>query len=240
MAIRNDIWIREQAEAGMIVPFSPELIREIKEEREAIGFSREGLKTSSVVTLHHKYISYGCSSYGYDIRLSDKDFRIFHIPFGFRIRAILAWLLQLVGLPQISDRVRPPDIDPKNFDERFLKRVKLRHDKNGVYFLVPGNTYWLGVAMEHLKVPPNVTVDCKGKSTYARVANIAAPTPAEAGWEGKLTLEGHNGAPWPARMYAGEGVVQLLFHEGEPCEVTYDQRNGKYMHQAEEVTIAKA
>lgn len=239
MAIRNDIWIREQAAAGMIVPFSPDLIREIQGEPETLHFDYEGRRKSIVARARRKCISYGCSSYGYDIRLSDKDFRVFHIPFSFRFRATLAWLLAMVGLPQISDLVRPPDIDPKNFDERFLKRLKLRYDKNGAYFLVPGNTYWLGVAMENLKVPPNVTVDCQGKSTYARVANIVAPTPAEAGWEGRLTLEGHNGAPWPARMYAGEGVVQLLFHEGKPCEVTYDQRNGKYMHQVEEVTIAK-
>ena len=97
----------------------------------------------------------------------------------------------------------------------------------------------LGVALEKMKVPPNITVICLGKSTYARLGIIVNTTPAEASWEGHLTLEFSNSSGADCRIYADEGICQLLFFEGDPCETTYSDRQGKYQHQQEKVTLAK-
>jgi dCTP deaminase len=191
--LKNDTWIKEQAEQGMITPFARCLIR----------FSGE-----------FQCISYGISSYGYDIRLSPNDFRTFrHIP--------------------------GTVIDPKRFNPDNLEPVQLQRDEMGEFFLLPGHSYGLGVAVERLEIPSNITVLCIGKSTYARAGIIANLTPAEAGWRGHLTLEFSNSSPADAKIYANEGCVQLLFLEGEPCEVSYEDRKGKYQDQSEEVTLAK-
>ncbi len=95
------------------------------------------------------------------------------------------------------------------------------------------------MALEQLKVPDNVTVICIGKSTYARIGLIANLTPAEAGWRGHLTLEFSNSSSADCRIYANEGIVQLLFLEGAPCAVSYEDRNGKYQDQVEKVTLAR-
>jgi dCTP deaminase len=183
----------------MITPFEPSLIREIKAD------DSESL---------HRVISYGLSSYGYDIRLSAKEFRIFrHIP--------------------------GTVIDPKNFNPQNLESTQLHTDERGSYFILPAHSYGLGVALEKLSVPDNITVICIGKSTYARCGIIANLTPAEAAWRGHLTLEFSNSSSADCRIYANEGVVQLLFFEGEPCAVSYDTRQGKYQDQAEIVTLAK-
>ena len=161
-----------------------------------------------------KRISYGLGSYGYDIRLSPNDFRTFrHIP--------------------------GTVIDPKRFNPENLEAAPLHQDEMGEFFILPGHGYGLGVAVERLHLPSNTTVLCIGKSTYARAGIIANLTPAEAGWRGHLTLEFSNSSPADARIYANEGCVQLLFLEGEPCEVSYEDRNGKYQDQSEEVTLAK-
>jgi dCTP deaminase len=97
----------------------------------------------------------------------------------------------------------------------------------------------LGVAVERLEVPNNISVLCIGKSTYARCGIIANLSPAESGWKGHLTLEFSNSSSADCRIYANEGVVQLLFFEGEECEVSYEARQGKYQNQAEVVTIAR-
>jgi len=161
-------------------------------------------------------ISYGLSSYGVDLRLSPEDFRVFrHIP----------------GCV----------VDPKNFNPANLEQVEL-HQETGTgdgYFILPAHSYGLGVALERLEVPDNITVICIGKSTYARCGIIANLTPAEAGWRGHLTLEFSNSSAADCRIYANEGVVQLLFLEGEPCQVSYETRRGKYQDQPEQVTIAK-
>lgn len=189
--IKNDRWIYSQV--GMIQPFCPELIRSGTE---------------------HKLISYGLSSYGYDLRLSSTDFRVFrHIPGTI--------------------------VDPKNFNPANLETGELHTDKDGSYFILPAHSYGLGVAMERLEVPDNVTVICIGKSTYARCGIIANLTPAEAGWQGHLTLELSNSSSADCRIYVNEGIVQLLFFEGDPCAVTYADRNGKYQNQSEEVTLSK-
>ncbi|MGI0488480.1 dCTP deaminase [Pantanalinema rosaneae CENA516] len=191
--IKNDTWIIERAKEGMITPFQPSLVRQTN-----------GLPV----------ISYGLSSYGYDLRLSPAEFRIFrHIP--------------------------GTVVDPKNFNPANLEPAALHTDHDGSYFVLPAHSYGLGVALERLEVPENVTVVCIGKSTYARCGIIANLTPAEAGWRGYLTLEFSNSSSADCRIYANEGVVQLLFLEGAPCAVSYETRRGKYQDQPEQVTLAR-
>jgi dCTP deaminase len=191
--IKNDTWISQMAQEGMITPFEPELVRRA-----------DGLPV----------ISYGLSSYGYDLRLSPSEFRIFrHIP--------------------------GTVVDPKNFNPANLEPAPLHQDDNGHFFILPAHSYGLGVALERLEVPENVTVICIGKSTYARIGLIANLTPAEAGWRGHLTLEFSNSSSADCRIYANEGIVQLLFLEGAPCAVSYETRRGKYQDQPENVTLAR-
>jgi dCTP deaminase len=189
--IKNDKWI--QSKKGMIAPFVPSLVRHV------------GMRPA---------ISYGLSSFGYDIRLSSKDFKTFrHIPGSV--------------------------VDPKDFNPQNLEDSILHSDGAGDYFILPAHSYGLGVAIECLDVPGDITVLCIGKSTYCRCGIIANLSPAEAGWRGHLTLEFSNSSPADARIYANEGVVQLLFLEGEPCETSYADRSGKYQNQSEDVTIAR-
>jgi dCTP deaminase len=191
--IKNDNWISQMAQKGMISPFVPQLVRRVE---------------SAPV------ISYGLSSFGYDLRLSPSEFRIFrHIP--------------------------GTVVDPKHFNPANLEPAALHEDENGSYFILPAHTYGLGVALERLEVPDNVTVICIGKSTYARIGLIANLTPAEAGWRGHLTLEFSNSSSADCRIYANEGIVQLLFLEGAPCSVSYETRRGKYQDQSERVTLAR-
>lgn len=181
------------ANKGMISPFEPKLIRKIKDI---------------------PVISYGLGSFGYDIRLSPSEFRIFrHIP--------------------------GTVVDPKNFNPDNLEPTPLHQDENGSYFILPAHSYGLGVALEKLALPDNITVLCIGKSTYARVGLIANLTPAEAGWRGHLTLEFSNSSSADCRIYASEGVVQLLFLEGDRCDVSYDTRQGKYQDQPQQVVFSK-
>ncbi|MGC1218396.1 MAG: dCTP deaminase [Phormidesmis sp.] len=197
--IKNDAWIKAAASEGLIAPFESSLIR------------RAQLSAHAHET---PVISYGLSSYGYDIRLSPNEFRIFrHIP--------------------------GTVIDPKNFNPDNLEATQLKQDDSGSYFILPAHSYGLGVALEKLQMPNNITTICIGKSTYARCGIIANLTPAEAGWRGHLTLEFSNSSSADCRIYANEGVVQLLFLEGEPCQVSYDTRKGKYQDQPEAVTIAR-
>lgn len=197
--LKNDIWIDQMAQKGMISPFVPSLIRQHQIDQ-----------TSPL----RPTISYGLSSYGYDIRLSPVEFRIFrHIP--------------------------GTVVDPKKFNPHNLEPTPLHTDDYGSYFVLPAHSYGLGVALERLEVPHNITVICIGKSTYARCGIIANLTPAEAAWRGHLTLEFSNSSSADCRIYANEGVVQLLFLEGEPCATSYDTRKGKYQDQAEIVTLAK-
>lgn len=187
------------AKKGMITPFEPALVREIDPQG-----------TGSI----NRVISYGLSSYGYDIRLSPREFRVFrHIPGTI--------------------------VDPKNFNPANLEPAALHGDEQGNFFIMPAHSYGLGVALERLQVPENVTVICIGKSTYARVGLIANLTPAEAGWRGHLTLEFSNSSSADCRIYANEGVVQLVFFEGDPCAVSYETRQGKYQDQQESVTLAR-
>ena len=203
--IKNDAWITQMAQAGMISPFEPALVRRLSPEAGGAGDRPEG---------GQPVISYGLSSYGYDIRLSPAEFRIFrHIP--------------------------GTVVDPKCFNPDNLVTTELHQSDQGDYFILPAHSYGLGVALEHLSVPDNISVICIGKSTYARCGIIANLTPAEAAWRGHLTLEFSNSSSADCRIYAGEGIVQLLFLEGEPCEVSYEKRRGKYQDQPQAVTIAR-
>lgn len=196
--LKNDKWIIEQAKKGMITPFESKLVREVRTISGAIVPA----------------LSYGLSSYGYDLRLDKSELLVFkHIP--------------------------GTVVNPKNFNPENLESVPLQNDEYGDYFIIPAHSYGLGVALERLQMPPNVTAICLGKSTYARVGLIANITPAEASWKGSLTLEFSNSSNADCRIYANEGVVQLLFFEGEPCQTTYEDRKGKYQNQPNKVTLPK-
>ena len=195
--LKNDLWINQKASEGMINPFQSNLVRHLEP-----------------VNQQKPVLSYGCSSYGYDLRLSPNEFLIFrHIP--------------------------GTVMNPKKFNPDNLEKTILHHDEDGDFFILPAHSYGLGVALEKMKVPENITVICIGKSTYARLGIIVNTTPAEAGWEGHLTLEFSNSSGADCRIYAKEGICQLLFFEGDPCATTYDDRKGKYQNQPEKVTLAK-
>ena len=174
--IKSDRWIRRMAvEKGMIKPF---------EDRQV----RKGA------------ISYGLSSYGYDIRIAD-EFKIF---------------------TNINNTL----VDPKAFDPRSFV------DSQGPVCIVPPNSFALGRSVEYFKIPRNVLTICVGKSTYARCGIITNVTPFEPEWEGFVTLEISNTTPLPAKIYANEGIAQVLFFESdEACQTSYADRQGKYQAQ---------
>jgi len=176
MSIKSDGWIRRQAtENGMIEPF---------EEKQV----REGV------------ISFGLSSYGYDMRVSD-EFRIFH-------------------------NALAPVVDPKAFDERSFIEVRAAD------CIIPPNSFALARSVEYFRIPRNVLTITVGKSTYARCGIITNVTPFEPEWEGHVTLEISNTTPLPARVYANEGIAQVLFFESdEVCETSYKDKKGKYQGQ---------
>ena len=188
MSIKSDRWITRMAtEHGMIEPFQAGQVR-----ADANG---------------EKLISYGVSSYGYDVRCAD-EFKVFTNVFN-------------------------SIVDPKGFAEDSF--VNVTTDE----CIVPPNSFALARSVEYFRIPRNVLTVCLGKSTYARLGIIVNTTPAEASWEGHLTLEFSNSSGADCRIYADEGICQLLFFEGDPCETTYSDRQGKYQHQPERVTLAK-
>jgi dCTP deaminase len=176
MSIQSDRWIREQAiQHRMIEPFS---------EKQVAG----------------NVISYGLSSYGYDLRVSN-EFKIF-------------------------TNVNSAIIDPKAFDERAGVSVQ------AVSVIVPPNSFALARSVEYFRIPRDVLTLCVGKSTYARCGIIVNVTPFEPEWEGFVTLEISNTTPLPAKIYANEGLCQILFFRSdEPCQVSYADRKGKYQKQ---------
>ncbi|MCL5278129.1 MAG: dCTP deaminase [Deltaproteobacteria bacterium] len=176
MTIKSDKWIRRMAvEHGMIGPFA--------EKQVSRGV-----------------ISYGLSSYGYDIRIAD-EFKIF-------------------------TNINTAIVDPKAFDTKSFVDFK------GDVCIVPPNSFALGRSVEYFRVPRNVMTICVGKSTYARCGVITNVTPLEPEWEGFITLEISNTTPLPAKIYANEGVAQILFFESdEACETSYGDRKGKYQGQ---------
>ncbi len=192
--ILNDIEITRLARKGMIRPFTPRLIR------------RAGNLPS---------LSYGLCSFGYDLRLSPREFKLFrHVP--------------------------GTVVDPKAFAMHNLEQARLHSDARGKFFILPGRSYGLGVAIEQLHLPADVSALCVGKSTYARCGIIANVTPAEAGWQGHLTLEFSNSSAADCRIYANEGIVQMVFLQGAPCLTSYSAREGKYQRQAHRITLPRA
>ena len=175
-SIKADRWIKRMSlEHGMIDPF---------EDRQV----RNGV------------ISYGLSSYGYDIRVAD-EFKVF---------------------TNINSTV----VDPKNFDNRSFVDVKAD------VCIIPPNSFALAKTVEYFRIPRNVLTICVGKSTYARCGLIVNVTPFEPEWEGYVTLEISNTTPLPAKVYANEGISQVLFFESdEECEVSYADKAGKYQKQ---------
>jgi dCTP deaminase len=145
-------------------------------------------------------ISYGLSSYGYDIRIAD-EFKLF-------------------------TNINTTIVDPKGFDQRSFV------DYQGPVAIIPPNSFALGRSVEYFRIPRNVLTICVGKSTYARCGIITNVTPFEPEWEGFVTLEISNTTPLPARIYANEGIAQVLFFESdEPCQTSYADRQGKYQGQ---------
>jgi dCTP deaminase len=176
MSVMADRWIKKMAlEHRMIEPFTDTQVR-------------AGV------------ISYGLSSYGYDVRIAD-EFKIF---------------------TNINHTV----VDPKAFDPRSFVDVKATE------CIIPPNSFALARSVEYFRIPRDVLVVCVGKSSYARCGIIVNVTPLEPEWEGIVTLEVSNTTPLPARIYAGEGIAQFLFFEGnEPCETSYADKKGKYQAQ---------
>jgi len=176
VGLKPDHWIRKMAlEHRMIEPFVESQVR-------------KGV------------ISYGLSSYGYDIRVAD-EFKIF-------------------------TNVYSAVVDPKQFDPRSMLDFK------GEVCIIPPNSFALARTVEYFRIPRNVLTVCVGKSTYARCGIIVNVTPFEPEWEGHVTLEISNTTPLPAKIYANEGIAQVLFFEAdEECEVSYADKKGKYQAQ---------
>ncbi|HVB48704.1 MAG TPA: dCTP deaminase [Burkholderiales bacterium] len=180
MTIKSDKWIRRMADQyRMIEPFEPGQVKEVAGRR---------------------VVSYGTSSYGYDVRCSS-EFKIF-------------------------TNINSTIVDPKFFDEKSFV------DFSGEVCIIPPNSFALARTVEHFRIPRNVLTICLGKSTYARCGIIVNVTPLEPEWEGHVTLEFSNTTPLPARIYANEGVAQVIFIEtDEVCETSYKDRGGKYQGQ---------
>ncbi len=173
--VHNDRWIREMAKKGMIEPFDEKQVR-------------KGV------------ISYGLSSYGYDMRIND-EFKIF---------------------ANINSTI----VDPKKFDPKSLI------DYKGDVCIIPPNSFVLATSAEYYRIPREVLVICLGKSTYARCGIVVNVTPLEPEWEGHVTIEISNTTPLPAKIYANEGIAQLIFlQSSEVCEVSYKDKAGKYQSQ---------
>lgn len=189
MSIKADKWIERMArDQGMIEPYAAGQVR----------YDEDG----------NRVISYGVSSYGYDVRCSN-EFKIF-------------------------TNVHSVTVDPKHFDESSF--VDITAD----VCIIPPNSFALARTVEYFRIPRNVLTICLGKSTYARCGIIVNVTPLEPEWEGHVTLEFSNTTPLPAKIYAHEGVAQMLFFESdEVCATSYLDRAGKYQGQRG-VTLPKA
>lgn len=183
MTIKNDKWILEKCtgETPMIEPFN--------REQTADGV-----------------ISYGVSSYGYDLRVSD-EVEIF------------------VPDPAVEA------INPKKFDSRCLRPAPLSISDDGPYIEIPANSFALARSVEYFRIPDNVMAVVQGKSTYARCGLVCQVTPLEPGWEGHVTLELSNTTPLPIQVFVYEGLCQVLFFEGERPALSYADRKGKYQGQ---------
>src|SRR6266404_5170142 len=181
MSVKSDRWIRRMAtEFGMIDPFEAGQVKTVEGRR---------------------VVSYGTSSYGYDVRCAD-EFKLFK-------------------------NINSTIVDPKAFDEKNFIDVK------GDSVIIPPNSFALARTVEYFRIPRNVLTICLGKSTYARCGILVNVTPFEPEWEGYVTLEISNTTPLPAKIYANEGLCQVIFFESdEDCEVSYKDKKGKYQAQS--------
>ena len=181
MSIKSDKWIKRMALEGRLI--DPFIDKQVKHTEEA-----------------GSTVSYGLSSYGYDVRCAD-EFKVF-------------------------TNINSSMVDPKNFDDQSF--VDIKSD----VCTIPPNSFALARTVEYFKIPRNVLTICLGKSTYARCGIIVNVTPLEPEWEGHVTLEFSNTTSLPAKIYANEGVAQMLFFESdELCETSYADRKGKYQGQ---------
>jgi dCTP deaminase len=187
MSIKADKWIKKMSQDyNMIEPFEAGQVKVVNNE---------------------KIVSYGTSSYGYDVRCAD-EFKIF-------------------------TNINSSIVDPKNFDNNNFVDFK------GDVCIIPPNSFALARTVEKFKIPRDTLVVCLGKSTYARCGIIVNVTPLEPEWEGYVTLEFSNTTPLPAKIYANEGVAQMLFFQSdEDCETSYADKGGKYQGQVG-VTLPK-
>ncbi len=176
------------SERPMITPFIDHLVK------ESLGGQR--------------LISYGLSSYGYDVRLAADDLKLF------------------TNLNSVV-------VDPRRMDPSCYTELLMRHDEDGLpYVLQPPNSLMLGHTLEYFRIPCDVLVQCLGKSTMARAGSSVIATPLEPGWEGQLVLEIVNHTNSPIKIYPGQGIAQLVFHQGAAkCAVSYADRGGKYQGQ---------
>jgi dCTP deaminase len=194
-----------------------------------------------------KVVSYGLSSYGYDLRIAE-DYVVLRKPFYIwaKIIAVLLFTVALMNLNYGNHAIsllflaisicvllyRSNEVlDPKNFPKDLFKERKAKNGK----IVVPPHSTILAYSMERFKIPDDTSGLCVGKSTYARLGLSCLNTPVEAGWEGYLTLEFTNGTNMPIIMYAGEGALQLVLFKGPKAEVNYRDRKGKYMNQPAQV-----
>lgn len=214
MSIRPDKWIREKSihptrqlyfrshrnygEGDLATPIESWISSQAQRDWRPMI---EPFQNTQVREIDGKHvISYGNSSYGYDVRAADE------------------W--------EVFTNINSAVVDPKNFDPKCLQTVKADS------ILIPPNSFALARTVEYFRIPRNVLVVCLGKSTYARCGIIVNVTPLEPEWEGHVTLEFSNTTNLPARVYANEGVAQMLFFESdEDCEISYKDRGGKYQGQ---------
>jgi dCTP deaminase len=178
--VKPDHWIRKKSVTAKIIdPFVDHLVR----------YNEAG----------NKIVSYGLSSFGYDIRVAD-EFKVF-------------------------TNVYNSVVDPKHFREDAFVDMCTQE------CIIPPNSFALARSVEYFRIPRDVLAFCIGKSTYARCGIIVNVTPFEPEWEGYVTLEISNTTPLPAKIYANEGIAQVVFFEGESCDISYADRKGKYMKQ---------
>lgn len=196
--------IEEYAKKGMIFPFEKDQVTELH------------LKEEGLPVQHIGCLSYGLTSYGYDLRLAPEDFFIFK-------------------------RIPGEVVDPKGDIRRFLEPTELHKDETGHFFILPAHSYALGYILERLDIPAHVLVFLPTKSTPARVAIASNNTTGEPKWKGHLTIEISNDSGADVKVYANEGIITAVFIENEPCKKTYADRpgGGKYQGQAARVTLPK-
>lgn len=207
MSILSDTQIRElcigfptdTVNQVMIDPFVDKSVR-------SVSFGGD-TPDSDETTATRKILSYGLSSYGYDVRLDEKI--------------------------KIFTNVNSSIIDPKRPSEQCMIDATVQLDDDGArYVILPPNSYLLGVTHEYFDIPRDIMVICVGKSTYARSAVIVNTTPIEPGFKGNVVLELANGSSLPVKVYIDEGVAQFMFFRGsKPCETSYADRDGKYQNQ---------